>query len=184
MDSGTEMDFQVIVKNEADLRIEIQMPEAVQKTSVFEILLSSKTDGENPAVYKYKASPDSQALITPEETQTEGVLTAQKGLYALTLDSLREGLHFADNFPGICPGDDLKLSVTGYSASGQALYLPVTRAVETNSLFAGLRDQGGRATYISRMDAIFRICPMRFRPLGEKKGAGERRLAMKSFPPG
>lgn len=148
IDSQTEMDFQVMVKNEADLQIEVRKPddmaEAVWDTFVFEILVSSRTDTENTAVYKYKASRDSQLLISPEVTQTEGVISASEALFALTLDSLRGGFHFADNFFHICSGDDLTVSVTGYSASGETLYLPRTRTVETNSLFAGLRSGSGQ----------------------------------------
>ena len=60
----------------------------------------------------------------------------------------RQGLHFADNFPGIAAGDDLRISVVGYSTGENQLYIPQVRTVEANSLFAGLREGDGRGNTV------------------------------------
>lgn len=52
-----------------------------------------------------------------EETQADGVLWALWGFYGLALDKLVRTCMLRT----ICPGDDLKTSITVYSASGQFL---------------------------------------------------------------
>ena len=59
--------------------------------------------------------------------------------YALVLDSIvRENGHFADLFPGLIPGEDLKITVTLHSNAGGE---DVSETVRVNSLFNSIKTE-------------------------------------------
>lgn len=147
-----EVEFQVSVYNEERLETVISMPPALYQDAVFEVVVASKTDGGNGNRYSYRVHNGEIKVLAPEDTfhgsdaiwkanpASGGEMSAS---YVLTLDSLESGLHFADHFKGIAAGDDLRISVTGYCLGSDAVYIPKTLAVETNSLFAGIRGSDG-----------------------------------------
>ncbi len=149
---GTEnLEFAVNLRNAEELQVTISMDQALWDRTAYQIDIESKTDPAHSQIYTYRLKGRSLSLESP----ADGVQSAELGFdveaagngkseYTIILDSLRPGLHFADNFSGIAAGDDLRISVTGYGASSDKLYLPQVRTVEINSLFAGLRSGDGR----------------------------------------
>ena len=92
--------------------------------------------------------------------------------YVLTLDSLEKGLHFADHFAEIAAGDDLRISVTGYCLGSDAVYIPKSKVVEINSLFAGLRGaMEGETKSGWKMAVIFRTFLMKYLDLDMEQTA-------------
>ena len=149
---GTEnLEFAVILRNAEELQVTISMDQRLWDRTAYQIEIGSKTDPEHSPVYTYRLKGRKLSLESPVDAVQSADLGFDveaagdgKSQYTITLDSLRPGLHFADNFSGIAAGDDLRISVTGYGASSDQLYLPQVRTVEINSLFAGLRGGDGR----------------------------------------
>lgn len=149
---GTEnLEFAVILRNAEELQVTISMDQRLWDRTAYQIEIGSKTDPEHSPVYTYRLKGRNLSLQSPVDAVQSADLGFDveaagdgKSQYTITLDSLRPGLHFADNFSGIAAGDDLRISVTGYGASSDQLYLPQVRTVEINSLFAGLRGGDGR----------------------------------------
>ena len=149
---GTEnLEFAVILRNAEELQVTISMDQRLWDRTAYQIEIGSKTDPEHSLVYTYRLKGRNLSLESPVDAVQSADLGFDveaagdgKSQYTITLDSLRPGLHFADNFSGIAAGDDLRISVTGYGASSDQLYLPQVRTVEINSLFAGLRGGDGR----------------------------------------
>lgn len=149
---GTEnLEFAVILRNAEELQVTISMDQTLWDRTAYQIEIGSKTDPEHSPVYTYRLKGRNLSLESPVDAVQSADLGFDveaagdgKSQYTITLDSLRPGLHFADNFSGIAAGDDLRISVTGYGASSDQLYLPQVRTVEINSLFAGLRGGDGR----------------------------------------
>ena len=149
---GTEnLEFAVILRNAEELQVTISMDQRLWDRTAYQIEIGSKTDPEHSPVYTYRLKGRNLSLESPVDAVQSADLGFDveaagdgKSQYTITLDSLRPGLHFADNFSGIAAGDDLRISVTGYGASSDQLYLPQVRTVEINSLFAGLRGGDGR----------------------------------------
>ncbi|MBT9779181.1 prepilin-type N-terminal cleavage/methylation domain-containing protein [Clostridium sp. MCC353] len=148
-----EVEFQVSVYNEERLEASISMPSSIYQSAIFDVAISSKTDSSNGNRYSFRLQNGGITAVEPEDTFHNSdmiwkALPASGGemsaSYVLTLDSLEEGLHFADHFSGIAAGDDLHITVTGYCLGSDAVYIPKTKAVEINSLFAGLRGSDGK----------------------------------------
>lgn len=148
-----EVEFQVSVSNEERLEASITMPSSIYQAAVFDVVISSKTDSGSGIRYSYRLQNGGITAVEPEDTfhnsdmiwkavpASGGDMSAS---YVLTLDSLEKGLHFADHFAEIAAGDDLRISVTGYCLGSDAVYIPKSKVVEINSLFAGLRGSDGR----------------------------------------
>lgn len=147
-----DVEFQVTVANEARLEVILSVPSALYGNAVLEVTVSSKTDSAGSVRYRYRLHGGDIAVLEPEDPfhrmdEVWAVVPAagetMSASYILTLDSLEGGRHFADHFDGIAAGDDLQISVMGYCVGGDAVYVPKTKTAEINSLFAGLRDDGG-----------------------------------------
>lgn len=143
-----DVEFQVSIDNGERLEAMISLPSSLYGNAVFEVTVSSKTDSGGSARYRYRLQNGNIAVIEPEDSFHKAaeiwqtMKADQNDAYVLTLDSLEEGLHFADHFSGITAGDDLQISVMGYCVGSDAVYVPKTKTAEINSLFAGLR--GGK----------------------------------------
>lgn len=149
-----EMKYQLSVINGPELTVQITMPKNFYESSVFELELSSATDRSNPAKYRFLMQNGNVTETDPESIEIMGrkaaaypVMPGDAALagYTLVLDSLLDGLHFADNYPLIAAGDDLKLTVRGSSTDSGAIYLSEEKSASVNSLFAGLRGADGTA---------------------------------------
>lgn len=149
-----EMKYQLSVINGPELTVQITMPKDFYESSVFELELSSATDRSNPAKYRFLMQNGNVTETDPESIEIMGrkaaaypIMPGDAALagYTLVLDSLLDGLHFADNYPLIAAGDDLKLTVRGGSTDSSAVYLPEEKSASVNSLFAGLRGADGSA---------------------------------------
>ena len=152
-----DVDFQVSIYNEERLKATVSMPSSLYEEAVFEVTISSKTDSANPVRYRFRLYNGAVTVLEPEDPfhqmaeiwkvipATGGEMSAS---YVLTLDSLEEGLHFADHFSEIAAGDDLRISVMGYCVGSDAVYIPRTKTAEINSLFAGLRGGDGTGSDI------------------------------------
>ncbi len=150
-----DLEFEVRLENEEELQVAVSMAPSFWERTAYQITVESKTDPEHSQAYTYRLEGENLTLLTPQgQPQSrelwEAVPATEDGRseYVITLDSLRGGLHFADNFPGIAAGDDLRISVVGYSTGENQLYIPQVRTVEANSLFAGLREGDGRGNTV------------------------------------
>ena len=64
-----------------------------------------------------------------------GAIAVEENRYLLTLDALQAGRRFCDQFPGLYPGENLRISVATTHASGMAT-LGSVATINANSLFA------------------------------------------------
>lgn len=150
-----DLEFEVRLENEQELQVAVSMSPSFWERTAYQITIESKTDPDHSQAYTYRLEGENLTPLTPQgqpqsRERWKAVPATGDGRseYVITLDSLRGGLHFADNFPGIAAGDDLRISVVGYSTGEDQLYIPQVRAVEANSLFAGLREGDGKGNTV------------------------------------
>ncbi|MCI2000464.1 MAG: prepilin-type N-terminal cleavage/methylation domain-containing protein [Clostridia bacterium] len=142
-------DYSLLIKNEDRLSVSITPDElSVGMNTEYNIEISSATDTSNQNKYTYQIEYKNGAAYAGGGNNLTDMSTAYPNVTAditdfsfdIVLDSLEGNKHFANLYPKIKAGDDIKVTVNAMYIGSKGMYAQKEpKHGEANSLFDGLR---------------------------------------------